>query len=454
MSENKIKSADCKVKILKDEGLNFEVKIQIPADIIDSKINSELSNVSTKVKMDGFRAGKVPKSVVEKKYGTSVRQDILQQEINLMINNVVKDNNLVIAADPKIDDFKAEKGRDIEFNVKFERMPKVDMPDFKKISIEKAILQVSEKDLEERLAKLAESSKEFLIESTTKATKGDQVTLDAVGYVDGVAFDGGKLQGHKLVLGSKSFIDTFEDQLIGVKKGDEVTVKVTFPENYHATDLAGKPSEFIVKVIAVHKPHKTEINDEFAKKFNIESVEKLKEQVSEAIKIEYSEPVNTIMKMNLFDQLEKILTFEVPSSLIDREYQILKSQGEELKKSDESLKGKNDEELDTYYHKLALRRVRIGLMLAEYVQVKGIIIDQDDIRQAIAAQTRSFPGQEMAIVEYYQKNPKALEALKGPILEEKGVQYIFNNEINIKEKHYSRNELENYLDQENNRDLV
>jgi trigger factor len=454
MAEKKIYDLDIRTTILKDEGLEFHAKVEIPINIINDKIQKELLNLSSKVKMDGFRAGKVPKNIVQKKYGASVRGDILQHEVSHAIDKIVKDNKLNIATDPKIEEFKAEDGKDVEFKLKFERLPKIEMPDFKKVSVEKPILKIDDKDVSEKLNKLAEFSKDFSKESKSKASKGDQVTIDAIGYVDGEAFEGGKLNSHKLVLGSKSFIDTFEDQLIGTKKGDEVTVKVKFPEKYHAENLAGKPSEFKVKVLTVHKPDETEINDEFAKKFKHESVDKLKEQISSNLKAEFADPINTIMKMSLFDQLEKVLDFEVPTSLVDREYEILKSQAQQLKESDDTLKGKSEEDLDKYYKKLSLRRVRIGLMLAEYVQLKKLTIEQNDIKDAVMAQARNFPGQEMEIIEYYQKNQSALEALKGPILEEKGVKYLFENEIKIKEKEYSRKELEKFLEKENNRDLI
>lgn len=454
MLEKKSKDLDTTVAIIKDEGLDFQAKVTIAASFIDAKVQAELKNVSTKVKMPGFRPGKIPKATIERKYSASVRQDVLEREINHIIDKIVKDNKLNIATNPKLEDSKYEVGQDVEFTVKFERSPKVELPDFKKISIEKAVLKVDSKDINEKLEKIADASKEFTKESKAKAAMGDQITLDAIGYVDGVAFDGGNLKSHKLVLGSKSFIDTFEDQLVGAKKDDEITVNVTFPKEYHAADLAGKPSEFKVKVLAVHKPTAVEINDEFAKKFKFENVEKLKEQIADSIRFEFADSINTIMKMSLFDQLEKMLDFEVPESLTEREYDILKSQGEELEASDETLKSKSEDDLDSYYRKLAMRRVRIGLMLAEYVKEKNIRIEQNDIREAIMAQARSFPGQEMAIFDYYQKNQNALEALKGPILEEKGVKHIFDNEVKLKEKEYSKKDLEKFLEKENNRDLV
>lgn len=435
-------------KIIKNEGLDFDVEVKIPDEVIAHKIQKELLELVKKVKLDGFRVGKVPLSVVEKKYGAAVRGDVISHEINHAVDHIIKDNDLDLATDPKIDGLKTESGKAIEFVVKFEKMAKFEIPDFKKISINKPMLTIEDKDIDKHLDKLIESSKEYTKESKGKAAKGDQVTIDAVGYVDGDAFEGGKLEHHKLVLGSKSFIDTFEDQLIGTKTGDELTVEVTFPEKYHAKNLAGKPSKFEVKVLAVHKAEKTEINDEFAKKFGCETVEALRSQISSNIEAESADAIHTTMKMDLFDKLEEVLNFEVASSLLDREYQTLKVQTEQAGNADESDLSKTKEELETYYKKIAARRVRIGLLLAEYVKIKNLRIDQEDIRNAVMDQAKMFPGREQAVFEYYIKNPKLLDSLKGSILEEKAVRDIFENEVKLVEKKYTQAEFEKLLDQD------
>ncbi|MGI4775927.1 MAG: trigger factor, partial [Janthinobacterium lividum] len=439
---------------LKNEGLDFHVEVKIPISIIDEKIKSEIAKIATTAKIKGFRTGKVPLNTVEKMYGNSVRNDILQNQVSYAIEHISDVNKINIATKPKIENFKADPQNDVEFTVKFERLPEITIPDLKKIVINKPILKVGEKEVEQRILQIAQPTRTFTKESKAKASQGDQVTLDAIGYIDGNVFDGSKLQSHKLVLGSKNFIDTFEDQLIGTKKGDEVTVRVNFPEQYHAINLAGKPAEFNVKILAVHKAAAIEINEELAKKFKLESVEKLQQQVQKDIEAEFSESIHTIMKMSLFDQLEKILDFSVPTSLVERENQILKSQAEQIKNSDLDLKDKSEQDLNNYYKKLSLRRVRIGLLLAEYVRSKDLRIEQNDIKEAVMSQAKNFPGQEMAIIEYYQKHPKALEDLKGPILEEKGVKYIFDNEAKIKEKEFTVKEFEKFLEKENERQII
>lgn len=432
---------------LKKDGLDYHVKVIIPAKKINEEIQKELLDLTKKVRIDGFRSGKVPLSVVSKKYRQSIKNDVLQHQISHTINDIIKNESLKISGEPAIEELKSEDNKDIEFVLKFELLPKIDMPNFKKISLEKPVVKVDKKSIDESIEKLVEFSKEYTKEIKGKAAKGDQLILDAVGYIEEKAFEGGKLTNHKLVLGSKSFIDTFEDQLIGKKAGDEVTVKVTFPNEYHASELAGKKAQFEVKIIAVHKAEVPEVNDEFAKKFNCEDVEKFRKQVEKNIATSYEGGVHTLMKMRLFDELEDILKFDVPTSLLEKEIDALKRQ---IKEHGDEIKAKSEKEKEKYYKKLSLRRVRIGLLLSEYASVSNFKIEQADIQKAVMTHARNFPGHEAEIVKFYQNNPKALKSLSGSILEEKAVQAIFDKEVNISEKKYSEKELKELLEKEEN----
>ena len=437
-----------KITELKSDKAEYHVKATIYEKDITTLIDNELAKIAKTAKMDGFRVGKVPARILKKKYAPSIRVDITRSKINTAIDDIIKKNNLKIATDPAIEDLTNEEGKDLEFTLKFELLPEISLPDFKKISIEKPKLDVSKKDIDDQIEKLANFSKTYDEESKTKAKEGDQVTIDAVGYIDGKAFDGGKLDAHKLVLGSKSFIPGFEDQLVGCKTGDNITVKVTFPKDYHAKNLAEKPSEFKVKVIAVHKEKAVKIDNTFAKKFNCDTVVKLKEQVSGNIESSYDEPIHVMMKMKLFDKLENMLKFNVPKSLLEREKDTLKKQTTQAGYEDPSIKGKSDKEKEAYFNKLASRRVRIGLMLAEYVKKNNLQIQEDDIRQTIIATAKNYPGREKEVIEFYQKDRGALESLKGPILEEKAVKEIFDKEVTLSEKTYSKDKLEKLLEKE------
>jgi trigger factor len=432
---------------LKQDETEYHAKVTIPEKDITKQVEDKLAQVAQTTKINGFRAGKVPLNILRKKYAPSIKTDVIREKTESTIKNIIKDKKLNVAFEPMIEDVINEENRDLEFTLKFEILPEISLPEFKKITVEKPVLEISDEDIDEQVKKIAEFSKDYSKETKAKAKNDDQVTIDATGYVDGKAFDGGQLKEHKLVLGSKTFIPGFEDQLIGCKAGDEVVVKVDFPEDYQAKELAGKPSEFQVKVLAVHKAEPAKINDEFAKKFNCENVEDFRKKVVENIQSSYVEPIQILMKMKLFDQLEEQLNYNIPPSLLKKEVSVLLDQNKQL--GDESeINQMNEQEKEKYLNELASRRIRIGLMLAEYVKHKKIDVTEDDIRQSIIAQARNYPGQEQQIIEFYSKNRNAVEDLKGPILEDKGVKTLFADEVTLIEKTYNKNDLEELLKRE------
>jgi trigger factor len=436
---------------LKNEGLEFQIKVILPSAKIANEVQKELASLSKKVKLDGFRAGKVPSSLIDKKYRPSVLLDVVQHEINHAIQHIVKDYKLKTIGDPKLEDLVNEENKDLEFTLKFELLPNIELPNFKEIVIDLPKLVIKEEEVDQQIEKLAGLSKDYSKESTEKLEKDQQATIDAVGYINDEAFEGGKVTDHKLVIGSGAFIAGFEDQLIGSKAGEEVEVNVTFPTDYHMQQLAGQPAKFIVQVKNIHVAQDIVIDDEFAKKFKCKDLEELRANISKRMEAELAASIRSIMKIKLFDQLEKLLTFDVPQSLMTQELNVLKSQTEKDHDADELFKNKSEEEISEYYNKLALRRVRVGLMLTEYMKIKDLRIEQSDIQNAIIAQTRNFPGQEKAFWDFYQKNPKAIERLRGPILEEKAVQHLLDNELTLNEKLCTREELGKFLAQEEER---
>jgi trigger factor len=443
------------VNIIKNEGLDIHYRVVVDAKEIDSKVSDSLKDIAKNYKMPGFRPGKVPTDLIKKKHGDALRLEVIEKQINESISKIVKENKLELSTSPRVDDLKQEQGKDLEFTLKFETLPEITLPDFKKIKIEKPTPTISEKDIDEQIVKFTEKFKEFKkAASKTKAKKGDQLLIGFEGFIDGKAFDGGKAENYELELGSGAFIEGFEDQLIGVKEGDEKTVKVKFPEKYGSQEVAGKKAEFVVIVKEVRQPEAPEVNEEFLKKINVESVEKLRSRLEEELKREYEESIRTIMKVRLFDDLEDKLSFPVPESLVDREFKILWNQLQEIKEVDDSVKEKDEKELEKYYKKVAARRVRIGLMLAEYAKKKNVTITQEDVNKAIYQQARSFPGNPRIVFDYYQQNPKALESLRGPILEDKAVTQIFDNEIELKVKELKLSALDKLIEEENNKEVV
>ena len=442
------------VKVLKDETLEKHFRVVVPAKELEKSIADEIQTIAPTIKLQGFRPGKVPVSFIQKKYGASIRNDAIQKEVNDAVTKILKDKKLKTISTPSIEDVVVAEGKDLEFTIKMELFPTIKTPDFKKVKIEKPVVKVSDKDLDEHLKKVASSNVVFSKESKTKAVKGDQVTIDFIGYLNGKPFDGGAMNGHKLVLGSNAFIPGFEDQLIGAKVGDDVTVKVTFPTEYHSKDLAGKETEFKVKVHAVHKSEEPKIDDAFAKELGLKDLEDLKVRSRQMLANAFDGEILTHLKMHLFDHLEKELDFDVPASMLEREYQMIKAQAGQAQDEEDGKKKKEDKKLEESYRRIALRRVRIGLMLSDYAENHKIQLTQDDIKSALLAQARMFPGQEQMIIDYYTKNPKAIESLKGPIIEDKAVKAIFEKEISAKEKAYSVQEMQDFLKAENEREIL
>ena len=426
------------VKELKNEGLELEYLVTIPFAKLEEAASAKLMKVAKTVKIDGFRPGKVPMKIVEQRYKSAVLREALEDKVESEVSSLIREKNLKLASQARVDDLKFEDGKDVEFKVILEKMPEIKEFDFSKIKIEKPVVKISDKEVLEKIEKLAESRTNFKIAAkTTKAKEGDKVMIDFEGFLNGEVFEGGKGENFGLVLGSKTFIPGFEDQLIGSKAGDDVTVKVKFPEEYGAKDLAGKGTEFKVKVHEVHKPEPVEINDELAVQFGAKDLEDLKSNMKSSIEKSFEGASIEHQKMKLFDALENSLDFDAPASLVKREEELMLEQLQQYKDSDPELKKMNDKELAEYAAKVSLRRVKIGLMLADYADKNDIRPDSNDFRAAIMAQARSFPGREMEVFEFYQKNPRAAQSLSGPIIEDKSVRHILENKVKLNEKEYT-----------------
>lgn len=436
---------------LKNEGLDFHVKVTIPSSKIDTKIQNELADLGRKVKIDGFRPGKIPLPILVKKYGASVKGDVIQKEINHSVGHVIKDHQLNVISGPKIEELKAEEGKNLEFILKFELMPNIEIPDLKKITIEKPVLKLSDKEIDKKLEELAQSLKTYDKEKKGKIEAGDLVTIDAVGYVGGKAFKEGEFKDKKLIIGNKypvhELLKDLDEHLTGAKVGDELTVKATLPKTYEVKELAAKKAEFKIKITAVHAAHIPKVDDDFAKSLNFKSLEELRENMVKSLQSQAEDSIDTLMKLRLFSKLEPLLGFEPPKSLLDKEYQILKSQTEEYKKA--GIDSENGEEnFDQYYGKLATRRVKIGLMISEYAKLKKLSVEQQDFMNEITRQMKSYPGHEKEVFEYYQKNQGAVASLRGKILEQKAIRHIIDNELSLTTKEYSLDKLRDLVDKE------
>lgn len=418
-----------KVTELKAEGLNKSYKVVADNSDVSKEYANRLANVAKKAKIQGFRAGKAPLSMIEKKYHNEVMGEVMDEMIRKGTNEAVSSNKLRPVNQPSVKILSFDEGKDLEFEVNVEVLPEIKIGDFSKISLEKLTADVPAEEVDKAVNYLAQSRKQTVKVDGKKAAKGDTVMIDFTGSVDGVEFNGGKGSDYPLELGSNSFIPGFEDQLVGSSAGDKVDVKVKFPENYHAKDLAGKDAVFAVTVREVREPKEIEINDELAKSLGAESLDKLKENLSSRIKADYDNASRMKLKRQLLDVLDKEYNFEVPNSLVDAEYNAIVQQYEQAKKMgrlDEEEKSKKEADLLKDYKNIAIRRVKLGLLLSEVGQDAKVTIKPEDINAAIMNEARRYPGQEQLVLDYYLKNKNAVEALKAPIFEEKIIDHILS----------------------------
>jgi len=368
--------------------------------------------------------------------------EVIERTVNQSTQRVLRDKNLRPAIAPKVEITSYKDGGDLDFRMEFEVLPDVPAIDFGTIKLEKMVCKVEEKEIDEAIDRLLERNKTYTrAEKGAKAKKGNQLVMDFVGKIDGVAFEGGTAKGMKLVLGSAQFIEGFEDQLIGAKEGSEVTVKVTFPDSYHKQDLAGKPAQFDVTVHEVLVGEKAEMTDEFVKKMGFTDAAGMRKAVSDQFAGDYESAARAHMKKELFDVLEKQCKFEIPKSMSDLEFSSIWQKIEQAKKEgDETLKNKSDDDLRDEYRHIADRRVKLGILLSDVAMKNKIQINQDELSRAVMNQASQYPGQERRIFEFYQQNPQHLEELRGPILEEKSVDFILSK-TKITERKVSSEEL-------------
>lgn len=410
----------------KTSGLKREFNVRVEAKTINEQLDTQLKGMSGRVKIPGFRPGHIPMNVLRQRFGKNVFGEVIERTINLSSQRVLKDRNLRAALPPKIEIISAKEGDELQFKMEAEILPDVPAVDFASVTLEKPICKVEDKEVNEALSRLADRQKTFkTAEKGAKAKKGSQVIIDFVGKKDGVAFEGGTAKKFALVLGSGQFIPGFEDQLIGTKAGSEIEVKVSFPKEYHKEDLAGQPATFDVTVHEVQEGEKTEVNEDFAKVMGFKDLESLRKAIHDQIDGEYQGMSRAKLKKQLFDHLEENTSFPIPEGMVDMEFKSIWEKLQMAKKEgDETLMSKSDEELKEEYSKIAERRVKLGILLSEVALKNNLQINQDELSRAVMQQASQFPGQERKVFEFYQKNPGHLEELRGPILEEKAVDFI------------------------------
>lgn len=436
-----------KIKELKSEGLSREYNVTISAKDFAAEVEKKLNHIAKTVSMAGFRAGKVPFAMVKTKYQANAMSEALDDLLRDGVNHLLEEKKLRPVFTPDVDLKKFEEGKDVEFTVSMEVMPEIELKDFSTIKLEKVVADVPDEEVEKALNYMVESRRDSVKVEKNRATKkGDIAVIDFVGSINGVEFPGGKGESYPLEIGSNSFIPGYEDQLIGKKVGDVVDVKATFPENYHAKDLAGKEALFVTTIKEIREIKKSEINDEFAKSMGKDSLEDLKKDVKERIAQDYDNASKMKLKRALLDVLDKNYSFEVPAKLVDMEYDSIVKQYEAAKKNnqlDEDEKKKKEKDLLKEYKEIAVRRVKLGLLLAEVGNQAKVEVKQEDINKAIMNEAQRYPMQAKAIFDFYLKNKEAVERLRTQVYEEKVIDYVLSK-VQTKEKKVTVEELYNF----------
>lgn len=416
------------VKELKKDGLSVELEVIVTAQDIDQQIDARLVEVGATVKMPGFRPGKVPLNILKQKYGKSVLGEVLEKAVNDSTAKIIEDKGLRPALQPKIEVKEFDEGKDLKYVMTVETLPEFEVTDLKTVKLEKPVAKVEKKNVDETLEKIASSNRDTEVVTESRPTKsGDIVKMDFHGRTakDNKAHDGMHAHGAQLELGSGQFIPGFEDQLIGKNVGDKVEVKVTFPEEYHAAELAGQDAIFDVEIHEIRQAKPVAIDDDFAKKLGLDSEAALREVVEQQIQSDYDNLSRQKVKRALLDNLDEAHSFELPAGMVDLEYQNILQQIRIERQSDVvdgELKLDADEE--TELKAIAERRVRLGLVLSEIGRANNITISDQEMQRAVINEAQRYPGQEREVFEYYRKNRNALDALRAPVYEDKVVDFI------------------------------
>ena len=447
------------------EGLKHEFQISVPASDLDAKADARLVDLKDKVRLNGFRPGKVPVSHLKKVYGRSVMAETVEQTIRDTNTKIFTERGFRLATEPKVTMPTEEKAvediltgkSDLNYTVSIEVVPTIQLADFKGFSVEKPVADVSDADVDEAIKRIADQSRTYAAKGEgAKAENGDRVTVSFKGSIDGTPFDGGTGENIQVVIGSNTFIPGFEEQLLGMAAGETRTLKVSFPKNYTNLELAGKPAEFETTASLIEAPQDTEINDEFAKSLGLESLDKLKEAARARLTAEYAGATRQRVKRMLLDRLDEAHRFEAPPSLVDEEFNLMwnsikaemESGGKTFADEDTTEEAAKEE-----YRKIADRRVRLGLVLSEIGEKNKITVTEDEVSRAVIERARSMPGREKEVWEYYQKNANALAQLRAPIYEDKVVDFILEL-ANVTEKKVTREELYKDEDAEKTRGLI
>ncbi len=434
------------------EGLKREYRVVVTASDLDSKVNTRLDELKGQVRINGFRPGKVPAGHLKRMYGKSVMAETIEATVRDTNAKIVSDNNLRLAMEPQVklpteeEAIKAvvEGKADLDYSVAMEILPKIELSSFRDIALDRLTAEVTDAEVDEAIGRIAEQNRPYLPkDASAPAVTGDRVTISFTGSIDGAPFEGGSGDDIPVLIGSNTFIPGFEEQLMGIKAGDARTVTATFPENYLKADVAGKTATFEVTAKSVDAPGAVTVDDAFAKQLGLDSIAKLRDAVKDRIAQEHGQASRAKLKRQLLDALDARHQFELPPTLVNQEFDnVWQTVENDLKQQGKTLadEGTNEDEAKAEYRKIAERRVRLGLVIAEIGDKNAIKVTDDEVTRAVVERARQFPGQEQQVWDLYRNNPNALASLRAPIYEEKVVDFLVEL-AKVTEKKVTREEL-------------
>ena len=435
-------------ELLKSDKLENKFKITISSQEIETDIAGKLQEIQPELQLKGFRKGQVPAKLIRKLYGKNILGEVVQNSVEKSVSDLLSEKNHSPAAQPKIEilDKDWKEGNDLILEVEYENLPEFKEVDFSKIKLEKLEAKVDKKSVDGALDELANSSVDYLVrKKTEKSHEKDQVIIDFIGTVGGEEFEGGKGDDYPLVLGSNSFIPGFEEQLIGLKAGSSKKVKVSFPEDYGNKSLAGKQAVFDCKIKEVKEPVKAKIDDKLAQKYGLENLKSLKDQIESRIENEYREASRSLIKKELMDDIDKKIKSDLPKQLVENEAKEIANQL--WYQENPETRGKEHPEIkvNEEHKKLAKRRVKLGLFVAQIGKTNNIGVTDEEVKQFLLNQASQYPGQEKEYIEFVMKNDQAKEQAKSPIFEEKVINFILAL-TNISTKNVSVDKLKKSLE--------
>jgi len=434
------------------DGLKREFKVVVPAAELDAKVNERLDELKDRVRINGFRPGKVPVAHLKRMFGRSAMAEVIEATVRDANSQIVTEHGFKLAADPKvtmpteeaaIEQLIAGKS-DLAYTMAVEIVPPITLANFKDIKLTRQVADVADSEVDEGIARIAEQNKPYAAKPAgEKAARDDRVVISFTGSIDGKPFEGGTGEDSVVMIGSNTFIPGFEDQLIGIGAGERRTIKVTFPAHYGNEALAGKHAEFVVTAKSVEAPGKVTVDDEFAKGLGMESLAKLRDAVKDGIVREHAAMTRQKLKRALLDELDAGHKFDPPPTLVAEEFErVWKSVLSELETEKKTFADEDttEEKARAEYQAIAERRVRLGLVLAEIGEKNKITVTEDELSRAVMEQARQFAGQEQRVWDYYRQNPNAVASLRAPIYEEKVVDFLLEL-AQVSEKKVSREAL-------------